>query len=234
MGTGTAVGTGTAELVAPSKGYLLIDTKKCTGCMSCMIACTLAHEGRVDLSKARIQIKKNVFGTYPNDDIEQYVCRQCADPACVSACPVGALHVDPATGVRVIDKARCVGCRKCVKACTLTPSRIVFDTAGKKALKCDLCLDTPYWDEQGGPGGSQACISVCSLCAVTFTSEMPEQTDAGYNVNLRKSLHYARANLPISDDGMQPPKEAMAAAGLPLTGSGVTRSFWDDPAIEEG
>ena len=50
--------------------------------MSCMMACTLAHEGRVDLTHARIQIKKHVFGTYPDDDIEQYVCKQCADAPC--------------------------------------------------------------------------------------------------------------------------------------------------------
>ncbi len=29
--------------VPPSKGYLVVDTKKCSGCMSCMMACTLAH-----------------------------------------------------------------------------------------------------------------------------------------------------------------------------------------------
>ena len=68
-----------------SQGYLLIDTKKCSGCMSCMMACSLAHEGGINLNHARIQIKKNVFGTYPDDDIEQYVCRQCADAPAGSA-----------------------------------------------------------------------------------------------------------------------------------------------------
>ena len=216
-----------------SKGYLVVDTKKCSGCMSCMMACTLAHEGVINQSMSRIQIKKNVFGTYPKDDIEQYVCHQCADPKCMEACPKNAIYIDEVTGVRRIDKEKCIGCKKCIKACPFTPSRIAYDAENKKALKCDLCMDTPYWNEQGGPCGKQACITACSLKAIKFVTEMPEQTEDGYHVNLRKSLHYARMNFPIDDEGMQPPKEAVAAAGLKATGSSVKRSFWDDPDTEK-
>ena len=195
-----------------SKGYLLIDTKKCSGCMSCMMACSLAHEGVINLSHSRIQIKKNVFGTYPDDDIEQYVCRQCEEPTCVEACPFHALVIDGDSGVRVIDDSQCKGCKKCIKACKYVPSRITFDYERRKALKCDLCQNTPYWDEAGGVNGKQACISVCSLQAIAFTREKPK-TEEDYQVNLRKSLHYARANFPVDDAGLQPPKEALEAAG---------------------
>ena len=217
----------------PSKGYLLVDTKKCSGCMSCMIACTLAHQGSVNPAYSRIQIKKNVFGTYPKDDIEQYVCRQCETPDCMLACPKEAIYADPVTGVRMIDQEKCVGCRACIKACPFTPSRIAWNTEEKKALKCDLCADTPYWDQQGGPGGKQACIAACSLKAIAFTRDLPEQSDKGYNVNLRQSLHYARQNFPIDDEGLQPPKEAIAAAGLKATGHAVGRSFWNDPDTDK-
>ena len=73
----------------------------------------------------------------------------------------------------------------------------------------------------------------CSLKAIKFVTEMPEQSEEGYHVNLRKSLHYARMNFPIDDEGIQPPKEAVEAAGLKPTGSGVARSFWDDPDTEK-
>lgn len=202
----------------PSKGYLLIDTKKCSGCMSCMMACTLAHEGGINLSHARIQIKKNVFGTYPDDDIEQYVCHQCVGAPCVEACPKGALHVDPKSGVRVVDEELCIGCKLCIKACKYTPTRIAYDYDRKVALKCDLCQNTPFWDEQGGVRGKQACINVCSLQAIAFSRDLPE-TEDDYEVNLRNNLHYARAMFPIDDAGMQPAKEALLAAGLRLPGS---------------
>lgn len=223
----TQVSSGVLPL---STGYVLVDTKKCSGCMSCMMACTLAHEGMVNLALARIQIKKNVFGTYPDDDIEQYVCRQCADAPCVEVCPVDALRPDEATGVRVIDEEACIGCKKCVKACKYTPSRIAFHALRRIALKCDLCANTPYWSEQGGVDGKQACVQACSLKALTFSCNLPK-TEEAYEVNLRKSLHYARASFPIDDAGIQPPMEALAAAGLPQVGS--AGSAWAATTVDE-
>ncbi|MGD8494531.1 MAG: 4Fe-4S dicluster domain-containing protein, partial [Desulfobacterales bacterium] len=72
--------------VPVSEGYLLVDTKKCQGCMSCMLACSLVHDGEENLSLARIQIIQNPFGKFP-DDLTLEQCRQCVDPACVEACP---------------------------------------------------------------------------------------------------------------------------------------------------
>ncbi len=221
------------KTVPPSQGYLVVDTKKCSGCMACMIACTLAHTGEINPAYSRIQVKKNVFGTYPNDDIEQFVCRQCKVPRCLQVCETGALHADPETGVRIIDKEKCDGCQKCLKACPFKPARIIWNKEENCAMKCDLCADTPYWDDEGGAGKKQACITACPLKAIKFTSEMPPQTLKGYDVNLRKSLHYARQNFPIDDDGMQPPREAIAAAGLKPTGGSLTRSFWDDPDTDK-
>jgi Fe-S-cluster-containing hydrogenase component 2 len=54
------------------------------------------------------------------------------------------------------------------------------------AQKCDLCIDTPYWNEKGGPGGKQACVQACPMEAIKFTEEVPSQVgDSGYKVNLR-------------------------------------------------
>ena len=50
-----------------SQGYLLVDSKKCAGCMSCMLACSLVHEGKENPSLARIQVLKEPFEYYPDD-----------------------------------------------------------------------------------------------------------------------------------------------------------------------
>lgn len=218
--------TAITEPLQASKGYLLVDTKKCSGCMSCMMACTLAHEGGINMGHARIQIKKNVFGRYPDDDIEQYVCRQCIDAPCVLACSTGAMHVDPESGVRIVDEEVCIGCLKCQKACKYAPARIAYDRVRRKALKCDLCQNTPYWEEGGGIRGKQACVYACELKAIVFSPDMPA-TEDGYEVNLRKSLHYARANFPVDDAGMQPAREALLEAGLKTIGE--VGSAWDVP-----
>jgi protein NrfC len=177
-----------------SGGYLLVDTKKCQGCMSCMLACSLVNEGVENLCLSRIQVIQNSFEKWPDDlTIEQ--CRQCVDPACVTACPEEALTVDARFGNvrRVVDVEKCIGCGSCIEACPYTPSRAFMAADEKyeddlKARKCDLCAGAPYhWDPKGGgPQGKQACVEVCPVRAIQFTRKVPHQEgDSGYKVNLR-------------------------------------------------
>ena len=48
-----------ADGIPAADGYLLVDIEKCQGCSSCMLACSLIHEGVESLSLARIQILQN-------------------------------------------------------------------------------------------------------------------------------------------------------------------------------
>ena len=175
--------------IPASEGYLLVDIKKCQGCISCMLACSLAHEGAVNLSLSRIQILQDSFKGWPDDlTIEQ--CRQCVEPACVEACPEGALFADPEHGnVRRVCKSKCIGCMSCVEACPFPPGRAIWNTQEDHAQKCDLCSDTLYFEEEGGPRGKQACVEVCPVGAVKFVEEIPRQDgDEGYKVNLREPV----------------------------------------------
>jgi protein NrfC len=169
-----------------SGGYLLVDVKKCQGCLSCMLACSLVHEGKESLSLSRIQVLQNPFAGYPGD-IKLAQCRQCVEPACVEACPTGALHVDARHGnIRIVNQEKCTGCQSCVEACPYEPSRVVWNFEKGLAQKCDLCVDAPFWKERGGPSGKQACVEVCPLGAIKFTDKTPLQKgDQGYLTNLR-------------------------------------------------
>jgi protein NrfC len=168
-----------------SKGYILYDSRKCAGCTTCMLSCSLVHYGEQNLSLSRIQIMQDSFGKYP-EDVVMAPCKQCVDPTCVSNCPVGAAYVDTANGnVRRIDSEKCIGCKTCLRKCSQQPHRPVWNMNIKKSSKCDLCLDTPYWNEKGGPGGKQACVEACPFKALKFTAETPEQSEKGYNVKLR-------------------------------------------------
>jgi Fe-S-cluster-containing dehydrogenase component len=168
-----------------SEGYLLVDSKKCQGCNSCMMACSLTHHGVQSLSLSRIQVNQDPFAAWPNDKhIEQ--CRQCPGAPCVSVCPTGANHIDAKNGnVRRVDADKCIGCQRCVEACPFDQSRADWNFDDKHAQKCDLCAETPFWKSKGGANGSQACKAVCPVGAISFTKEVPIQDDRGYNVNLR-------------------------------------------------
>ena len=179
--------------IAISDGYLVVDVEKCQGCISCMLACSLVHEGAQNPSLSRIQILQNSFGKFPDDlTIEQ--CRQCQEPACVKACPEDALTANAEFGhVRMVDKEKCTGCGRCFKACPHTPARLTVmedETFNRKlkCLKCDLCANTPnHWDEKGGgPYGKQACVEVCPVGAIAFTKKLPAQEGKSeYKINLR-------------------------------------------------
>ncbi len=178
-----------------SIGYILVDTKKCQGCVSCMLACSLVNEGESNLSLARIQVIQNSFEKWP-DDVTVEQCRQCVEPACVKACPENALFVDAEFGnVRRIDAEKCIGCGSCFDECPYTPKRTIIaadeNFGGEiKARKCDLCATAKFhWDEKGGgPLGKQACAEVCPVGAIRFTNKVPQQAgESGYKINLRDS-----------------------------------------------
>jgi protein NrfC len=205
-----AAATPAAADIPLSKGYLVYDSKKCAGCTTCMLSCSLVHYGVQSLSRSRIQVMQDAWGKFPND-VRMAPCRQCKAPVCVQNCPVGAAYVDAANGnVRRIDSKKCIGCKTCIKMCPQQPHRTVWvmiDGKGKSS-KCDLCIDTPYWDEKGGPGGKQACVESCPMMAIKFVAEMPDQEETdGYDVNLRNDHWY---NLGLVDKSTIVPKQDLA------------------------
>jgi protein NrfC len=200
---------------AVSQGYLVYDSKKCIGCTTCMLSCSLVHEGAQNLSLARIQIMQDSFGKFPND-LKMAPCRQCKMPVCVDQCPVGAAYVDTVNGnVRRIDPKKCIGCKTCLGACPQQPHRPVWNHITKKSSKCDLCLDTPYWNEKGGPKGKQACVEACPMRAIKFVAEAPDQKETeGYEVNLRND-HWLKLGL-VDDSRVTPPgMGGMMGGGMP-------------------
>ncbi len=201
VGSGTALAGGAVALVTPSKalgssatskseyplskGYLVYDSRHCAGCQSCMLTCSLVHDGEASTSRSRIQVARAVLDQYPQD-IEINVCRQCPVPLCVENCPTGACHVSAANGnVRMIDEGKCIGCKTCLSACPHIPHRPVFNVATQKSTKCDLCANAPYFSKNGGPSGAQACVTVCPVGALKLVAALPDQTDnRGYDLNI--------------------------------------------------
>jgi phenylglyoxylate dehydrogenase beta subunit len=123
----------------------------CTGCNDCMVACAEVKTQSRDLSRSRIQIVPDNHGGW-----ELAMCRQCADPKCVSNCPAAALAKDEASGIIAWDGNKCVNCLLCTVGCAY--GGIVYEPNAGHVVKCDSC------------GGDPACVKACGEGALKYVT----------------------------------------------------------------
>lgn len=136
--------------VIKQKMLMLIDFDICSGCQSCVIACSMAKAGVFSPSKSLITLRK-LEGRCLSIQI---ICEHCRNPPCLHACPTGAVTKNPETGVVSINEDACTGCRLCSSACPFGPDTIKFHD--DKAVLCDLC------------GGDPHCSRICQQKAVAY------------------------------------------------------------------
>jgi nitrate reductase beta subunit len=67
----------------------------------------------------------------------QRICNHCTYPACLSACPRGAIYKRPEDGIVLIDQKRCRGYRKCVMQCPY--KKPMFRATTRVSEKCIAC-----------------------------------------------------------------------------------------------
>ncbi len=65
------------------------------------------------------------------------ICNHCSYPACLAACPRGAIYKRPEDGIVLIDQSRCRGYRECVKACPY--GKPMFRANHETSEKCVGC-----------------------------------------------------------------------------------------------
>lgn len=106
---------------------------KCIGCFSCMLICAAVNSKSHALEKSRIKIRTygGVSGKFTDT-----VCHGCVDPACIESCPSNALVLRKGGGVKLIKDA-CIGCTRCLKACSVGAIDFCEDT--KLPLICNHC-----------------------------------------------------------------------------------------------
>jgi len=146
---------------------ILTDVTKCIGCLECVMACKKEHDLEPDVPRLWQKndglSAKNWTSILQKPD-KHYIrkqCRHCLDPACASACPVGALH-QTAEGAVVYDTHKCLGCRYCMMACPYGVPRYDWDETVPYVRKCILCFDRIKKGQQ------PACTEACPEKATIF------------------------------------------------------------------
>ncbi|HJX70740.1 MAG TPA: RnfABCDGE type electron transport complex subunit B, partial [Bacteroidales bacterium] len=81
---------------------------------------------------------------------------------CVEVCQFDALHMDPVTGLPVVDDAKCTACGACVRACP----RNLFEL--RKRQKKDRKIYVACMNEDKGGLARKYCAVACTGCTKCF------------------------------------------------------------------
>ena len=152
------------------------DQTRCTGCLACVIACKQWHEVPPGPAKWR-RVITTERGKYPNVTVTflSVACCHCAEPACVEACPVGAIIKRNEDGIVVVNREKCLGkdsCMLCWDACPYgAPQFRAEDNAEME--KCNFCF------ERLAENRKPICVEACITRALD--AGPIEQLQAKYN-----------------------------------------------------
>ena len=139
------------------------DQSRCTGCFTCVVACKDWHDvpaGPVSW----IRILPFEKGKYP-DLFAAYLrtsCYHCLQPACLSACPAGAITKREEDGVVRLDREQCMGkdsCGLCLDVCPYHAPQFENEENARME-KCDFCA------ERLAEGKNPICIDACPMRAL--------------------------------------------------------------------
>jgi nitrate reductase beta subunit len=103
-------------------------------------------------------------------------CNHCLNPACVAACPSGAIYKRGEDGIVLIDQERCRAWRACVAACPY--KKTFYNWRAGKSEKCIYCF--PRIESGQPPACFQACAGRIRYTGVLLydASRLPEVAHA--------------------------------------------------------
>jgi len=150
---------------------ILVDITKCIGCRSCEQACKDVHGFPKDTELKLSPTALTVLEEH-GDKFVRRMCMHCQDPACASACLVGALK-KTALGPVTYDGSKCIGCRYCLVACPFSVPRYELTKLVLYVKKCDMCAT------RQASGQPPACVEACPTGAsiVGWRDEILEEAE---------------------------------------------------------
>ena len=148
-------------------------------------------------------VQKEIYGQFENTFMMYLprLCEHCLNPACVAACPSGAIYKREEDGIVLIDQDKCRGWRMCVSGCPY--KKIYFNWSSGKSEKCIFCYPRI---EAGQPTVcSETCVGrIRYLGVMLYDADRIEA--GGLRRRREEALRRADGRLPRSQrrDGDRP------------------------------
>ena len=135
------------------------DMTTCVGCKTCQIACIDKNDLPLGTLFRRVEVYD--FGEFPNPHFYNLVigCNHCENPACVTACPTGAMYKTE-EGPVLHDDEICDGCGRCVDICPYGQPKLIPELG--VVHKCDTCISIRQ------NGHNPICVDSCFMRALEF------------------------------------------------------------------
>lgn len=182
-GTGTWHDIVPLERPGPQERYAFeVDLDSCTGCKACVTACNSLNGLDPGESFRTVGVLVGLdSGGAARQQTVTTACHHCADPACLTGCPVDAYEVDISTGIVAHLDDQCIGCGYCTLTCPYEVPRM-NERLGI-VRKCDLCRGRLAEGE--APACAQACPTGAIAVRVVDRAEAAPTATVGAAAPLR-------------------------------------------------
>lgn len=101
-----------------------------------------------EVKAALDEVDRVVFNYMPR------ICNHCLNPACVAACPSGAIYKRAEDGIVLVNENQCRAWRMCVAACPY--KKVYYNWNTGKSEKCILCF--PRMETGQAPACAHSCV----------------------------------------------------------------------------
>src|SRR5579871_587000 len=167
---------------------ILYDSTLCIGCKACEGACAerwgFPYNDQVAAEENISAHKLTAIETH-GERYSRRLCMHCAEPACASVCPVGAIQ-KTGLGPVVYDPEKCIGCRYCLQACAFQVPSYEWNKRLPRMRKCDMCF------ERQSRGEVTACAASCPTGATKCGDREDLVAEARHRIANKPGDYYGK------------------------------------------
>jgi len=169
---------------------MVIDLKKCVGCNACSVACKAENIPEKEYWWHKVfEIEKGKFPHVTKHYLPR-PCFHCKNPACVTVCPSNASYRCEKTGLVLLKREKCIGCKYCMVACPYGVR--IYDDEEGVVTKCTFCYQR--LEKYNVP----ACVKTC-IGNARYFGDLDDP-----NSEVSKLIARKRASVLLPEQGTEP------------------------------